>query len=63
MTLEEQNAMILELCREAGDEGSDEDLIEGFRSNHHPEVIAAAASGDVAALVQLRDACGLPIFS
>ena len=36
---------------------------EAFVANHHPDDINAAASGDTAALIALRQACGLPIFS
>lgn len=56
-----ENALILDLCYEAGDTGPDAELLAGFRSNHHPEDIAAAAAGDVAALAALRHACGLPV--
>ena len=59
---EHENAMIVDLCHEAGDTGSNDELIEGFRANHHAEDIAAAASGDVAALAALRQACGLPVI-
>lgn len=59
---ERENALIVTLCREAGDTEPDAELVSGFRSNHHPDDIRAAASGDVAALVQLRQACGLPTF-
>lgn len=72
-TREQEDALILDLWRELGTEwnqdGSvvagwtDEQLIDGFRGNHHPDLIAAAAGGDVAALVQLRQECGLPIFA
>jgi hypothetical protein len=60
---ERENELIVALCHEAGDVGSDAELIEGFRSNYHPDVIAAAARGDVDAIVELRRGCGLPIFS
>jgi hypothetical protein len=53
--------LILDLCREAGDDVSDEPAtIEAFLGNHHPDDIVAAAQGDHAALVRLREACGLP---
>ena len=64
MTQEQkEDEMLVALCREAGDEGTDEALIEGARSNHHPDDIRDAANGDVAALVKLRQAFGLPIFT
>jgi len=57
-----EDALLTELCREAGDIGRDEELVEGARANHDPEDIAEAACGDVAALIRLRIAFGLPIF-
>ncbi len=65
MTDQEQkeNDLLVALCREAGDEGTDEALIDGARGNHHPDDIRDATNGDVAALVKLRQAFGLPIFS
>ncbi len=60
---EREDELLIELCREAGDVGTDEELIEGARANHDPEDIAEAARGDVAALIRLRIAFGLPIFS
>ena len=57
-----EDALLTELCREAGDIGPDEELIEGARANHDSEDIAEAARGDVAALIRLRMAFGLPIF-
>lgn len=69
---EQEDALILALCREVGPElnangtttesWTDTQKIDGFRGNHHPDLIRAAALGDVAALVQLRHACGLPAF-
>lgn len=57
-----ENALLLALCREAGDSGPDAVLIDGARGNHQPGLIRDAANGDVAALVQLRHDFGLPIF-
>lgn len=59
---EREDELLIELCREAGDIGTDEELIEGSRANHDSEDIAEAAQGDVAALIRLRIAFGLPIF-
>ena len=56
---QQEDALLLDLCREAGDL----QLIEGARSNHNEDDIRAAATGDVAALVKLRQAFGLPIFA
>lgn len=36
--------------------------IYGFTGNHPASLVNEAAAGDVAALVELRTACGLPIF-
>lgn len=56
--------LILALCREAGDYILNPEWAEDeFRSNHNSEDITAAATGDVAALVRLRTACGLPLLS
>jgi hypothetical protein len=57
-----EDELILELCREAGDTVSDEECLEGFRANYHPDTIRAAAQGDVEAIIELRQGCGLPIF-
>lgn len=54
-----EDELIVALCTEAGDTCSDEEKIEGFRGNHHPDLIRDAANGDVAALVQLRRDCGV----
>lgn len=55
--------VVLALCDEAGEDISDEQyVLEGFTANHSAEDINAAAEGDVAALIALRTACGLPIF-
>ncbi len=59
---EQEDELLIELCREAGDIGTDEELVEGARANHDSEDIAEAAQGDVAALIRLRIAFGLPIF-
>lgn len=59
---QKENELLVELCREAGDTGTDEELIDGARGNHAPDLIRDAACGDVAALVQLRHDFGLPIL-
>jgi hypothetical protein len=58
-----EDALIVALCREAGDTEPADELVEGFRSNQSAADIRDAAAGDVAALVRLRLASGLPIFS
>ena len=57
-----EDTFIIALCREAGDTASDQECIDGFRGNHDPALITAAASGDVAALIELRQNVGLSIF-
>lgn len=69
-TVEQQDAMILELCRELGTERNhdgtptagmtDTEVVNAFRGNHPSDLIEDAASGDVSALIKLRQACGLP---
>ena len=62
MTEEE---LILSLCREAREEGSDEDLIEKFRERHRDqsELIWRACQGDSKALRRLRWLCGLRVVT
>lgn len=56
-----ENNLILDLCREAGDDISDEAAtLDAFRGNHHADLITDAAAGQVLALAQLRQDCGLP---
>ena len=61
----EPRDLILDLCREAGDDmGNPERTIGDFLANHSPETaedVVAAAGGDVAALVRVRTQVGLPI--
>ena len=61
MTAEE---LIVVICREAGDVGSDEDLIAGYSHNYADaylaDVVAHAAAGDVGALLRMRTDAGLP---
>ena len=59
---QKEDAFLVSLCREAGNQGTDEELIEGARNNHHPDDIRDAANGDIAAIVKLRRAFGLLIF-
>lgn len=56
--------LVLALSAEAGDDMSTplDDMLYGCTGNHHPDDIEDAASGDVAALIDLRQAFGLPIF-
>lgn len=63
MTREE---LIVQICREAGDVGSDEELVDGYSSNYSDEylkeIVDRAAQGDVAALVKMRIDAGLTIL-
>lgn len=58
--------LVLALLEEAGDgdiaHRDPDAALYGFTGNHPASVINAAADGDVAALVELRAACGLPIL-
>lgn len=58
-----QNELILALAHEAGDDSPDEDIIECVRGDYDESLIRRAASGDVAALIKLRSAYGLPIIT
>ncbi|SRR6266702_2629957 len=60
---QQENTLLLTLCREAGDIGTDEEVVDGSRGNHHPDDIRLATLGNVPALVRLRQAFGLPIFT
>lgn len=39
---------------------TDDEIVENFLGNHHPELVNDAVKGDVSAIVQLRTALGLP---
>ena len=62
MTEEE---LILALCREAREEGSEKDLIEKFREKYRDqsELIRRASQGDSKALRRLRWLCGLRVVT
>ena len=61
-----RDELIIMICREAGDVGSDDDLIEGYTSNYEEDyledVVNPASDGDVRALARMRADAGLPIF-
>jgi len=59
---QKENALIIDLCRECGDQGTDTDLISGFRENHPDTTIREAANGSVTAFAELRRGCCLPLF-
>ncbi len=62
MTEEE---LILSLCREAREEGSETDLIKKFREKYRDqsELILRACQGDSKALRRLRWICGLRVVT
>jgi hypothetical protein len=60
-----RDLLILELCREAGDEDREPRLVDGWTRNHamccDGTRIRQASQGDVAALIQVRLCMGLPL--
>lgn len=60
-----EDELILLLSREAGEEGSGNDLIKTFREKYrdHSELITKASQGDSKALRRLRWLCGLKIIT
>ena len=60
-----EEELILSLCREAGEEGSEEDLIKKFREKYRDqsELIRRACQGDSKALRRLRWLCGLKVVT
>ena len=60
-----EGELILSLCREAGEEGSEADLIRKFREKYRDqsELIRKASQGDSKALRRLRWLCGLKVIT
>ena len=60
-----EDELILLLSREAGEEGSENDVIKRFREKYrdHSELIARASTGDTKALRRLRWLCGLKVIT
>jgi hypothetical protein len=60
-----EDELILSLCREAGEEGSPEDLVKKFREKYRDqsELISRASQGDSKALRRLRWLCGLKVIT
>ena len=60
-----EDELILSLCREAGEEGSEEGLVKNFREKYRDqsELIRKASLGDSKALRRLRWLCGLKIIT
>ena len=63
MATAEERAAMAELVKDLAselNEAYDDDYLDDFIANHLEHHILAAAHGDIAELVQLRVACGLP---
>ncbi len=60
-----EDELILFLSREAGEEGSENDLIKRFREKYRDqsELIRKASQGDSKALRRLRWLCGLKVIT
>ncbi len=60
-----EDELILSLCREAKQEGSEEEMIKKFKEEYRDqsEVIRRATLGDSKALRRLRWLCGLRIVT
>ena len=60
-----EEELILSLCREAGEEGSDVDLIKKFRERYRgeSELIRRACQWDSKAFRRLRWLCGLKVVT
>ena len=60
-----EDELIISLCREAGQEGSEEGLIKNFREKYRDQsgLITKASLGDSKALRRLRWLCGLKIVT
>ena len=60
-----EDGLVLLLSREAGEEGSDNDLIKKFREKYRDqsELITMASRGDSKALRRLRWLCGLKVIT
>ncbi len=60
-----EDELILSLCREAKEEGSETDLIKRFREKYRDqsELILRACQGDSKALRRLKWVCGLRVVT
>ena len=60
-----EDELILSLCREAREEGTDIDLVNRFRERYRDqsELIRRACQGDSKALRRLRWLCGLKVVT
>ena len=60
-----EDELILSLCREASEEGSEENVINKFRDKYRDQsdLIRKASQGDSKALRRLRWLCGLKVIT
>ncbi len=60
-----EDGLILLLAREAGEEGSEKDVIKKFREKYRDQsgLITRASRGDSKALRRLRWLCGLKVIT
>lgn len=61
----ERRDLILELCREVGETGFEDDIVEEWEANHAcccNLYIDNAAQGDAATLNKIRTCMGLPLI-
>ena len=60
-----EDELIFSLCREASEEGSEENVINKFRDKYRDqsELIRKASQGDSKALRRLRWLCGLKVIT
>lgn len=60
-----EEELILSLCREANEEGSEEDVIKRFREKYRDQsdLIRKACQGDSKALRRIRWLCGLKVIT
>ncbi len=60
----ERRELILELCRQAGDTGPEDEIIEDWEANHAcccNVYVGNAARGHIATLNEIRRCMGLPL--
>ena len=60
-----EDELILSLCREVGEDGSEKDLVKNFREKYQDqsELIRKASLGDSKALRRLRWLCGPKVIT
>ncbi len=60
-----EDELILLLSREAGEEGSENDVVKNFREKYrdHSKLVTKASMGDGKALRRLKWLCGLKVIT